>query len=111
MVSKGNSIESMKSRTSQSDVGEGDGEKRKSRLAFGKNPVKAEYNEDFDDAEQERNLSLLSDAIGEREGSRRIGLSSKKKAKLVTGDRRTSKNDVQKRMMEAAMVLQTQEFM
>jgi ATP-dependent RNA helicase DDX31/DBP7 len=111
MVSKGNSIESTKSRTSQSDVGEGDGEKRKSRLAFGKNPVKAEYNEDFDDAEQERNLSLLSDAIGEREGSRRTGLSSNKKAKLVTGDRRTSKNDVQKRMMEAAMVLQTQEFM
>ncbi|KAL3759716.1 hypothetical protein ACHAWU_008210 [Discostella pseudostelligera] len=105
MVSKGNQIDTMKS----SQSGGGDGENRKSRLKFGKNPVGTDENEDFVDTEHERNLSLLSDAIGmEHVGSSKSP--STKRAKLQSGDRRSSGNDVQKRMMEAAMAMQTQEF-
>jgi hypothetical protein len=106
MVSKGNQIDTMKA----SQSGGGDGEKRKSRLKFGKNPVDTDEHEDFVDTEQERNLSLLSGAIGrEHVGSSKSP--STKKAKLQSGDRRSSGHDVQKRMMEAAMAMQTQEFM
>lgn len=110
MVSKGYIVINNESKSTQS--GAGDGDKRKSRLAFGNNPAEADDNKDFDDSEQSRNLSLLSDAIGvENEGLSRAGYVSRRKVKLQSGERRTKQNDVQKRMMEAAIELQTQEFM
>ena len=110
MVSKENNIEKNKSKSTQSGVD--DSGKRMSKLTFGNNPAQIGASADFDNAEQERNLSLLSDAIdGNNEGLPRTGFTSNKKARLHSEISRTSRNGVQERMMEAAMVLQAQEFM
>ncbi len=110
MVSKGNNIETNKSISTQSGVG--NSERRMSRLTFGKNPAEIDVNAELHNSEQERNLSLLSDAIhGKNEVLSRTGFTLNNKARLHSEESRTSRNDVQKRMMEAAMVLQAQEFM
>ena len=94
---------------SRATGGGGRGEKRKSQsLAFGSNS-----NEDEDAAiledEERRNLSLLGDAIGvETSGSRRPRASKKSKSSASGGG---GGMDTQKRMMEAAMLMQSQEFM
>jgi len=85
------------------------GEKRKSRLTFGDRPaaeMEGDEVDDEDDEEQERNLSLLSSAIG-KEGS--VAAHASKKFKSSSGG--TGGGNVQKRMMEAAMRMQAQEFM
>jgi len=86
------------------------GEKRKSRLAFGDRQaaeMEGDEVDDEDDAEQERNLSLLSSAIG-KEDSIAAHASKKFKSSSSGG---TGGGNVQKRMMEAAMRMQAQEFM
>ena len=86
------------------------GEKRKSRLAFGDRQtaeMEGDEVDDEDDAEQERNLSLLSSAI-DKEGSTAAPASKKFKSSSSGG---TGGGNVQKRMMEAAMRMQAQEFM
>jgi ATP-dependent RNA helicase DDX31/DBP7 len=98
-----------KRKSSRDKCGRGRGEKRKSQsLAFGSNS-----NEDEDAAiledEERRNLSLLGDAIGvETSGSRRPRASKKSKSSASGGG---GGMDTQKRMMEAAMLMQSQEFM
>ena len=107
MVSKGNTIESDKLKTQSSD---GKGEKRKSRLAFGNKSVETDNDKVLDVTEQERNLSLLHYAFdGESAGPNSTRLMSNKKVKLQSGGK-GSENDVQKRMMDAAMMMQTQEY-
>lgn len=119
MVSKGNSHSVEGGKSGARDKGQSSsrkGEKRKSRLAFGDKSSAAElldnHNNDDDDdnaiedAEQARNLSLLGDAIGIREsGSSKRAATANKKIKSSSG------NNIQKRMMEAAMLMQSQEFM
>ena len=98
-----------KRKSSRDKCGRGRGEKRKSQsLAFGSNS-----NEDEDAAiledEERRNLSLLGDAIGvETSGSRRPRASKTSKSSASGGG---GGMDTQKRMMEAAMLMQSQEFM
>ena len=110
MVSKGNShnnsnhhIEGGKSKT-RDKAQSRKGEKRNSRLAFGK-PAEAAGGDDdaIYDEEQERNLSLLGDAMG----TKGDGASKKFKSSSSSGGGK----DVQKRMMERAMLMQAQEFM
>jgi ATP-dependent RNA helicase DDX31/DBP7 len=87
------------------------GEKRKSRLTFGERQGAEMEGDEVDDeddaAEQERNLSLLSSAIG-KEDSIAAHASKKFKSSSSGG---TGGGNVQKRMMEAAMRMQAQEFM
>jgi ATP-dependent RNA helicase DDX31/DBP7 len=91
--------------------GDGKGEKRKSRLAFGDAP--AEETDDGDAAiensEQERYLSLLGDAIGGGASRSSGSTRSTPNKKIKQGGR--GGQDVQKRMMEAAMLIQSQEYM
>ncbi|KAL3779283.1 hypothetical protein ACHAW5_003291 [Stephanodiscus triporus] len=116
MVSKGNSHNSnsvdngeggTKISHDKAQSGGGKGEKRKSRLAFGN----AENDSDaaIDNSEQERYLSLLGNAIsgGANRSSGSIRSPSNKKIKQGG----LSGKDVQKRMMEAAMLVQSQEYM
>jgi len=101
-----NSIEGGKSNKARNKGGE----KRKSRLTFGDRQaaeMEGDEVDDEDDAEQERNLSLLSSAIG-KEGSVAAHASKKFKSSSSGG---TGGGNVQKRMMEAAMRMQAQEFM
>jgi ATP-dependent RNA helicase DDX31/DBP7 len=119
MVSKGNISNSGNSavdcgegvtRTSQDKTqsGFGKGEKRNSRLAFG-NVEAPDENVGINDFEQERYLSLLDDAISgsARQSFGKSRSPSNKKIKL--GGR--SGKDNPKRMMEAAMLIQSQEYM
>ena len=89
--------------------GGGRGEKRKSQsLAFGSNSKEDEDAAILED-EERRNLSLLGDAIGvETSGSRRPRASKKSKSSASGGG---GGMDTQKQMMEAAMLMQSQEFM
>ncbi|KAL9183972.1 hypothetical protein ACHAXT_002058 [Thalassiosira profunda] len=88
----------------------GRGEKRTSRLAFGDRAAERSGGEEaaIQDDEQERNLSWLS-AMG---GGADVGIGNRasdakrKKSKSAGGAK-----GAQKRMMEAAMLMQAQEFM
>ena len=114
MVSKGNSKNNhamekstTRDKSTLSQGNDAKGDKRKSRLAFGDKPAGRSARDDNgrtmnEDEEQQHNLSLLGDAIG-GDGRRR----EPAKKKLKGGSAR----DVQKRMMEAAMMMQAQEFM
>lgn len=115
MVSKGNSssnanaieggVTKARDKGQSGSGGTGKGEKRKSRLAFGDKITDANADETaIDDAEQERMAKLLGDAIGGEPRSRK--LPSNKKLK-VSSDGKSAKQ----RMMEAAMMMQSQEFM
>lgn len=104
MVSKGNSNNSSRHENSKgkeaSSSKESKGEKRNSRLAFG-----ATKNEDksvmtTEDTENERNMSLLGDALGET----RMAKPSNKKMKTSTPA------DAKHRMMKAAERLTNQDM-
>eukprot|EP00578_Thalassiosira_sp_NH16_P000813 CAMPEP_0181130304 /NCGR_PEP_ID=MMETSP1071-20121207/29790_1 /TAXON_ID=35127 /ORGANISM="Thalassiosira sp., Strain NH16" /LENGTH=1042 /DNA_ID=CAMNT_0023216361 /DNA_START=19 /DNA_END=3147 /DNA_ORIENTATION=+ len=111
MVSKGNNSNTDDldegSKPSTRDKGRsGKGEKRKSRLAFGNDPT----TETDEDAEYKRDMSLLGDAIGGGAGGSNSGGAFPVKKKKLSPTGGGGKN-VQKRMMEAAMLMQAQEFM
>jgi len=112
MVSKvNNNSKNSHNIESKSNKARKGGEKRKSRSTFGdRHAAEMEGGEvdDEDDEEQERNLSLLSSAIG-KEGS--VAAHASKKFKSSSSSGGTGGGNVQKRMMEAAMRMQAQEFM
>jgi ATP-dependent RNA helicase DDX31/DBP7 len=85
------------------------GEKRKSRLAFGDTPVEMMDTNDsvaIEDLEQDQYMSLLGHVIGA--GVPRSSLSNKK-SKHSGGH--SGGNDAETRMMKAAMLMQSQEYM
>ena len=110
MVSKWNN-RSKKSSDKNQDDDDGGGEKRKSQLAFGNNKSGTEENNDGEvgpatrDEERDRNLSLLGDAIRSKPANKKMKLSTS------GGSGSGGGKNVQKRMMEAAMMMQGQEFM
>jgi hypothetical protein len=85
----------------------GTAEKRKSRLVFGDTPVEMNTNDSvaIEDSEQDRYMSLLGHVMG---GGASSNLSNKK-SKHSGGH--SGGNDTEKRIMKAAMLMQSQEYM
>mmetsp|Transcript_5559 Transcript_5559/g.12115 ORF Transcript_5559/g.12115 Transcript_5559/m.12115 type:complete len:1053 (+) Transcript_5559:55-3213(+) len=109
MVSKGNNSKDKNATRDKSQTSRGKrGEKRKSRLTFGNDDDEDQEDDSamaiIEDEERDRNLSLLGDAIGS--SSRKSHANKKIKTSAGGGGK-----NVQKRMMEAAMMMQAQEFM
>jgi len=83
------------------------GEKRKSRLTFGDAPVEMDNNDAaIEDSEQDRYMSLLGHVMG---GGVPQSSLSNKKSKHSGGH--SGGYDTEKRMMKAAILMQSQEYM
>jgi len=93
---------------SQSGSNSSKGEKRKSRLAFGDTPVEMNTNDSvaIENSEQDRYMSLLGHVIG---GGVPQSSLSNKKSKHSGGH--SGGYDTEKRMMKAAILMQSQEYM